>query len=99
MPTVYVKNHHVPNLYPDDPITVNFTGNTVVIYTSDNGPVLDDGYKYISPHDGHAIVPWGTGIETSFSPEEQLYDLNSDPGESVNIVSEFTELVTEMRRF
>ena len=60
--------------------------------------VRQDGYKYISPHDGPAIVPWGTGIETGFSSEEQLYDLNSDPGETVNIASELPEVVAEMRR-
>ncbi|MFW5835445.1 MAG: sulfatase family protein [bacterium] len=57
-----------------------------------------DGYKYIAPHDGPAIVPWGTGIETGFSSDEQLYDLNSDPGETVNIASEFPEVVAEMRK-
>ncbi len=50
-------------------------------------------YRY-----GPAIVPWGTGIETGFYPEEQLYDINKDPGETVNIASEFPEVVAEMRR-
>jgi len=60
--------------------------------------VRQDGYKYISPHDGPAIVPWGTEIETGFSSEEQLFDINNDPGETVNIASEFPEVVAEMRK-
>jgi arylsulfatase A-like enzyme len=59
--------------------------------------VRNDGYKYISPHDGPAIVPWGTGIETGFFDNEQLYDIKNDPGETLNVASEFPELVIEMR--
>jgi hypothetical protein len=59
--------------------------------------VRNDGYKYISAHDGPEIVPWGTGIETGFSTEEQLYDLNSDPGETVNIASGKPEILEKLK--
>jgi len=59
--------------------------------------VRNDGYKYISAHDGPEIVPWGTGIETGFSTEEQLYDLNSDPGETVNIASGKPEILEQLK--
>jgi arylsulfatase A-like enzyme len=59
--------------------------------------VRNDGYKYISAHDGPEFVPWGTGIETGFKAEEQLYDLNSDPGETINIASDNPEILTETR--
>ena len=52
---------------------------------------------HISPHDGPEIVPWGTGIETGFSADEQLYDLNSDPGETINIASDNPEILAEIR--
>jgi arylsulfatase A-like enzyme len=59
--------------------------------------VRNDGYKYISAHDGPEIVPWGTGIETGFSTDEQLYDLNSDPGETVNIASGKPEILEKLK--
>jgi len=59
--------------------------------------VRADGYKYISPHIGPARVPWGTDIETGFLPEEQLFDLNNDPGEAINIAAQRPDLLEEMR--
>jgi arylsulfatase A-like enzyme len=59
--------------------------------------VRNDGYKFISAHDGPELVPWGTGIETGFSDEEQLYDLNNDPGETDNIASEKPEILEKMK--
>jgi len=59
--------------------------------------VSDDGYKYISPHDGPKYPPWGTNIETGFSEEEQLYDLNNDPDETINIASDNPDILSEMR--
>jgi arylsulfatase A-like enzyme len=44
-------------------------------------------WKYIVPHDGPKIVPWGVNNETGFSPEPQLYNLKSDPAEQRNLAS------------
>lgn len=59
--------------------------------------VRNDGYKFISAHDGPKTVPWGTGIETGFSDEEQLYDLNNDPDETNNIASDNPEILEKMK--
>jgi arylsulfatase A-like enzyme len=60
--------------------------------------VRRDGYKYIAPHNGPKYPPWGTKIETGFSMEEQLYDLNTDPGETNNIASENPIIVEEFKK-
>lgn len=59
--------------------------------------VSADGYKFIPASGGPPFVPWGTGIETGFMNEDQLYDLNSDRAESVNLASEQPELLEVMR--
>lgn len=59
--------------------------------------VSGDGYKFIPASRGPAFVPWGTGIETGFLNEEQLYDLTNDRAESVNLASERPELLETMR--
>lgn len=60
--------------------------------------VHQDGYKYIQPHGGPEQVPWGTDIYTGFHPEDQLFNLNTDPAELHNIASEEPELLKRMKR-
>lgn len=60
--------------------------------------VSADGFKYIPPGTGSPMVPWGVDIETGFSPEEQLYDLNADPGETTNIASQKPGKLEELKK-
>jgi arylsulfatase A-like enzyme len=59
--------------------------------------VRNDGYKFIPAHNGSPRVPWGTDIETGFSSVDQLYDLNTDPGETRNIAADNPGIVSDMR--
>src|SRR5690625_6243906 len=59
--------------------------------------VHQDGYKYIQPHGGPEQVPWGTDIYTGFHPEDQLFNLNTDPAELRNVAREEPELVERLR--
>ena len=59
--------------------------------------VSGDGYKFIPASRGPAFVPWGTGIETGFLNEDQLYNLNIDRAESVNLAAEQPERLEAMR--
>ncbi|MGI9261455.1 MAG: sulfatase family protein [Woeseiaceae bacterium] len=56
--------------------------------------------KYILPFDGRAGLEWvadDKDIEGGFLTTPQLYDLNNDPGERVNLAGQFPELVTELQ--
>lgn len=53
-------------------------------------------WKYIRPSDGPAIVPWGTGIETGNSKVSQLYDLEMDPCESLNLAETYNDTAAEL---
>lgn len=53
-------------------------------------------WKYISPSDGAAIVTWGTGIETGYNKEVQLYDMLNDPGETTNVAAANPDIVMEI---
>lgn len=57
--------------------------NTLTITTA-------DGWKYIQPSNG-APYNKNVDIETGNSPEPQLYNLNSDPGETVNLAEDQPE--------
>lgn len=51
-------------------------------------------WKYIEPIDGPAIFPT-TNIESGFSKQPQLYDLDKDQEERNNVASQFPEKVKE----
>lgn len=56
------------------------------------------GWKYIEPKGGPAIVPWGTGIETGYSAEPQLYKkVNGKFDETKNFASENPAMLKVMQ--
>lgn len=67
--------------------------------------VRTERWKYIPPtsHDGRLGWPAtgheGTEIDTGDRREAQLYDLLADPGETVNVASEYPHIVSELHRF
>jgi len=56
-----------------------------------------DGYKFIPAHMGPAIVPWGPEIETGFYPEDQLFWIKEDPGETWNLAQSEKEILEKMK--
>lgn len=52
-------------------------------------------WKYIPPSDGPAVQRDGN-IETGYSSRGQLYDLESDPGETVNLAACRPDIVAEL---
>ncbi|MHA7128970.1 sulfatase-like hydrolase/transferase [Algoriphagus namhaensis] len=59
------------------------------------GYVSADGFKYIPPSNGPAMVPWGPKIETGFLERPQLYSL-TDSGEWENLAEQMPEKLAEM---
>ena len=57
---------------------------------------IEGNWKYIAPHQGPDVVPWGPKIETGFHPDPQLYNLEDDPGEQNNLAAEFPERTEKM---
>jgi arylsulfatase A-like enzyme len=56
-------------------------------------------WKYILPFDGRGGLEWvadDKDIEGGFVTAPQLYDLDSDPGEQVNLADRYPDLVTEL---
>lgn len=58
--------------------------------------ITDGKYKYISPSNGIKYA-WGTGIETGFMPEPQLFNLEKDPLETRNIAAENPQEVQRLQ--
>lgn len=54
-------------------------------------------WKYISPSDGPAVQADGD-VETGYSRSPQLYDLESDPRETVNLYGELPEIAAELEQ-
>lgn len=54
-------------------------------------------WKYIEPHKGPKMIPWGAKVETGNYPTHQLYDMESDSREERNVADEHPELVDELR--
>lgn len=50
-------------------------------------------WKYIEPSEGTPMVSWGPKIETGYLMSPQLFDMKSDPLETVNVAAEHPELV------
>jgi len=53
-------------------------------------------WKYIEPSPGRAVNV-ATNTELANSPEPQLYDLDKDPGETKNLASTQSELVSKLQ--
>ncbi|MGM0377326.1 MAG: sulfatase family protein [Bacteroidota bacterium] len=56
-----------------------------------------NGYKYIDPSNGQKTVPWGVYTETGFDTDVQLYNLNKDPQEVINVAGDHPEIVDKMK--
>lgn len=54
--------------------------------------IIRDGWKYIQPHPGAAVMDL-VNIESGNSPEPQLYDLRKDIGEKHNVAGQFPDKV------
>ena len=66
--------------------------------------IRSGNWKFIETHPGPAMITWGPKIETGNADAPQLYDMTTDPGETVNVaashpdvVAKFTELVNTLR--
>ena len=55
-------------------------------------------YKYISPSDGPAMIPWGPKIETGFRPSAQLFDLSKSEYEQTDIAREKPKVLQRLQR-
>lgn len=69
--------------------------------------IRSDGWKYIEPSNGPAMVPWGPEIETGYLPEPQLYrvandnryiDIPADEKETRNMTNEYPEEVERLKK-
>ncbi|WP_205764390.1 sulfatase family protein [Arenibacter sp. 6A1] len=74
-------------------------GRQSLIHESFQGPLsyIENGWKFILPHDGPKMVPWGPKIETGFETKPQLYNLLEDPNEQHNLANEMPEKVAELQ--
>ena len=61
-----------------------------------NLALVKNGWKYITPGNGPVIMKV-VNIESGYSKEEQLYNLNDDPKELNNLASKFPEKVKELK--
>ncbi|MDE5594554.1 MAG: sulfatase-like hydrolase/transferase, partial [Muribaculaceae bacterium] len=50
-------------------------------------------WKYIEPSEGKPIVAWGPKIETGYLQSPQLYDMQTDSLETMNVANNHPELV------
>lgn len=58
--------------------------------------IVKDGWKYISPANGEPLMV-DVNIETGYSNQEQLYNLNNDPAETKNLASQYPQKVKELK--
>ncbi|MCK0147158.1 arylsulfatase [Arenibacter sp. F26102] len=75
-------------------------GRNSLVQESFEGPLsyVEGTWKYIAPHNGPELVPWGPKIETGFLPKPQLYNLKEDSGESNNLSDKFPEKKEDMAK-
>ena len=61
--------------------------------------VVKDNWKYIEPSDGPALNPYTTpNIELGNYPGHQLYNLETDIGEKINVAADNSQRVTVLAR-
>ncbi|MBR1468479.1 MAG: arylsulfatase [Bacteroidaceae bacterium] len=53
-------------------------------------------WKYIEPSPGRPLMQ-SVNIETGFTSQEQLYDMTSDPGETVNVAGKYPKVVAKLK--
>lgn len=53
-------------------------------------------WKYISPSNGSAYLNFAPGIETGYKNIVQLFDMENDPGETVNVAAQHPDIVKEI---
>ncbi|MEP7251199.1 MAG: sulfatase-like hydrolase/transferase [Ginsengibacter sp.] len=58
--------------------------------------IVKDGWKYITPGDGAPLMK-AVNIETGYSKEDQLYNLQNDPQELHNLSAKYPEKVLELK--
>jgi len=68
-------------------------GRSVYVEQGSGLSIVKDGWKYIPPHKGPALME-SVGIETGNASEPQLYNLNTDIGEKNNLASQYPEKVS-----
>ncbi|MFT3935707.1 MAG: arylsulfatase [Chitinophagaceae bacterium] len=76
--------------------SVNRTFNIEQPANENNLAIVKDGWKYIAPGNGPALMK-EVNIETGYSTEEQLYNLKDDPTEKNNLASKFPEKLKELK--
>jgi arylsulfatase A-like enzyme len=69
--------------------------NALVEHSAGSLALVRGRWKYISPSKG-ARVNQNVNIELGNHPEEQLYDLEADPGERTNLAAAQPALVREL---
>lgn len=75
----------------------NKNGRTVFIEQGIQSlAIVRNNWKYIEPNKGAAISAT-TQVELGNSLDEQLYDLENDPSEKINLAKQYPEIVTELR--
>ena len=89
--------------YPDDGSVQPMLGESMApLLAGDGDAVHDEAYITALYHRGRAFVRKGrwklTNLEPPFDPAEfELYDLESDPGETSNLADTRPEVLQEMR--
>lgn len=67
-----------------------------------NLSVRTERWKFIPANKGASVIGWGAlgvngAIETANNPDDQLYDMVNDPGETVNAAADYPEVVKMMK--
>ncbi len=90
----YDGSDHLPALLGEDT-----EGREFVIQQNMGGTlsVVKDNWKYIEPSDGPALNPYTTpNIELGNYPGHQLYNLEKDIGEKINVAGDNSQKVKEL---
>src|SRR5699024_1230288 len=71
-------------------------GREYVIQHAGTLAIRKGDWKYIAPSSGRAYNKL-TDIELGNLPEDQLYNLSEDPGETRNLANQYPEIVRELK--